>query len=264
MIESRGEDLVGADHYVEEAATSYFLARVRREIESYWFLYLSRRGYGLLLFSTLTATLISALVLVATIWRVVEYHGPVIYGYVSPINYNLMVNGNQVVYRHLDSVVIASRFFLLFAIVILVYSLIGLLTITRAYRASRLETIAQASIKPLRRQWASFALLSPIGAGLIVLLLFSILRVLAYDIIPHLPRTIFMAPTAARVYIYDPDVTYTWVIRYLAWRPIVFIILFAIAGFATLLSILYILYNPRLPVVKITRPRRVIAELKSR
>lgn len=264
MIKSFRQEQAIASSHREGATTQDLLYRVRREIESYWYLYLSRFGLALLLSSTLVGAFISLLVIVALTSRVVEYNGPVIYGYISPVDYNLRIDGDQATYGYLDSVVVASRLLLLLTIVVLVYSVVGFITTLLAYRSSRRSMMTSRIVKSIKRHWTSFSILSPMGAGLIVLLLFSILRVLAYDIIPGLHRTIYLAPSTGRVFIYEPHIAYSWVITRLAWRPLVFFILFALTGVATSLSVLYVLFTPRIPVVKVARPRKVITRLRAR
>lgn len=230
---------------------------VKKELESYWFIYLTKGGMIVLLFASVTSIFITVFSLVALTCNLVEYHGPVLYGYVSPIRYELRIDSAVLAYSNLDSVVLISRLFLLFAIVLLILSTMSLLLIIKAYTRPGQSSTDRRTINGVRRHWMSFVMLSPIGSGLLSMLLFSILRVLAYDIVPDLPRSIYLTSSTGRVYIYSPFAEYTWVMTDLAWRPMFFIILFILASIATVMTVIYILLIPRPPVTKISRPKKI-------
>lgn len=241
--------------------TSTIMSFVRKEIESYWFFPLTRRGKAIFLFAS-TISLVNTLIsLIALTHSLVEYQGPVLYGYVSPINYELRADGLTLYYNHLDSVVLASRLTLFLTILILVYSVTGFSTIMRKILLKQ-SSEDQAIIDMVKRNWIGFVLISPLGSGLLVMLVFSILRVLAYDIIPDLHRSIYIESITGRMYMLTPATRFTWTMTHLAWRPIVFIVLFAMAGSSALISVLYVLYSPKLPVVRVFRPHRVLSKFK--
>lgn len=262
-MRNSSEESPGNGLNVKGAVVSAYVTLVKKEIESYWFFHLTRRGTIVFLLVAITSVIIAFISLIALTTNLVEYYGPVLYGYVSPIAYDLRTNGLVLVYRHLDSVVLASRLTLLFTLVILVYDIVGFSTIMGTITKPKESSRALLVDRAVRRDWISFVLLSPVGSGLLIMLVFSLIRVLAYDIIPDLHRTIYVTSTTGRVYLSSPIIKYTWTMTNLAWRPMVFIILFIVASFATVITVIYVLLTPRQPVAKISRSKKVISKFKN-
>lgn len=158
-------------------------------------------------------------------------------GFISPLRYSIFVGGVSVKYPVLESMSIVSRLVLVFNILTLVLSIL-------TYYSTRVKF----------RTWIG---LLPVASGLnalILSLLYSILRVFVQDILAVIPHTVRLDNYVADFKIPPPEIQYTWT-YYLTRYSLVFLILNTILLFFTTSILLYLLINPKPPVLLKTRKK---------
>lgn len=132
-----------------------------------------------------SSTLAFVAVIASSVSRLVYYEGYTLSGWVSLLGYDLRVLGDKVSAPPLDSVSIIAA-------TAITISLAGL------------ALVAAATASWLRR-WeagvASFAASASVASALSLSLLYSLLRVVVYDVLPHLPARGSFLTTAGRLYL---------------------------------------------------------------
>ncbi|MEM4869953.1 MAG: hypothetical protein QW081_06160 [Desulfurococcaceae archaeon] len=209
--------------------------RIHREIQDYWFTRPGKLGLAFLAFSTAVSLVVSVFVVFALFNRVVVYEGEIVSGFISLLDYEIYLNGQRVMYPHLESIASISRFFLLFTLIVFSTSLLAL--------------------RGLFVKWRSWIALVPLSTGacaLVVALFYSLLRVLVFDVEPSLWYTVRAA--TGGLYLYPPRPYYTWIVQQLAWRPLILFLVYTILLALSAGTLFYVLILPKPPVAK-TRKR---------
>lgn len=208
--------------------------RLLDEVKSYWVI--RRRALRAIpLAGSALAFIISCLIVLVLISPIAYFNGPIITGAVYFMYYELYVRGSSARYPFLDSAINASRVAFVYAIVVAITGAISAIKLRRGQRA-----------------WASFSVVSSLAAALLILLLFSILRLFIYDAIPVIQYTVVIPLTGGVLYPSPPDVSYAWP-RALAAYPIFFFLLyFALISFSVITAII-LLYKPA-PLIRKIKP----------
>ncbi|MEM2197323.1 MAG: hypothetical protein QXE63_04670 [Zestosphaera sp.] len=210
--------------------------KVKREIQDYWFIRPGKLGLAFLAFSATASLSVSVFVIVALFSRLVVYKSEILAGFISLLDYELYLNGQRISYPHLESIVTISKLLLFFTLIVFSTSLLAL--------------------RGLLIKWRSWVALVPLSTGasaLIVALLFSLLRVLVYDVEPSLWYTVRTA--TGGLYLYPPRPIYTWIVRQLAWRPLILFLVYTILLALSAGTLFYVLILPK-PLVTKARKRR--------
>lgn len=222
--------------------TNLLIETARRELYQY-----TRVRPGLVLKSLIYASavltlLTSALSIYALANPIVVYEGLVLRGYISPLHYSLYVENRAVNYPHLDSVITISWLTLAYTTAVIALTAYALLGYKWWRTRSTLALLA----------------VSTISAYMLLGLVYSILRVLAFDIVPGLPATTYAAVIGGRLILDPPKTTYTWT-HQLSRNPL-FLAILSIALFLLGASLLLALaLTPRLPVSPVKKiPKKAV------
>jgi len=215
---------------------------VSEEIEWFWRVRLGKLARIYLAVSCLFCLFISTYTIVILFQPVVYYDGFALSGYIAPLYYNLRVAGSPVRYPFLDSLNIISVFTLVFAVINIILSVLGIIGYNKKWR-----------------HWIVF-IPSATGSGaLLVTLLYSRLRYTAFSAIPALPHTVMVTGmSTGRIFIEPSRPRYTWV-YYLSWNSTYFFILYNILVALTAGSLVILLLKPRTPVTPV-KPRKARGE----
>lgn len=190
------------------------------DVRSYWVV-----KKGVLRYIPLAGSIFSAIVscFVAMVLAspLAYFNGPIITGTIHFMYYELYVLGNGARYPFLDSATNISRVAFAYAIAVAITGLVSAIKLRRGQRA-----------------WASFSLVPPLAAALLVLLLLSILRLFIYDAIPTIQYTVIIPSAGGVLYPSPPSVDYAWP-RGLAKYPLFFFLLyFALVSFSAISSVI--------------------------
>lgn len=196
---------------------------------------------------TLTTSLLFIYVLSTPM---VEFDGLTLRGYVSPLHYNLYLDNKSASYPHIDSVVTISRLTLIYGLAIVALTLYALLGYKRWKTRSTLVLFAFSSI----------------SAYMFLGVVYSVLRVLAYDIVPGLPFTVYAVVKGGRLIPDPPLMSPTWT-YYLPRYPLIFVILsiaLFLVGSGLLVALALTPSPPALPVKRLPKKAVVVRSFTQR
>lgn len=211
---------------------------IRKELRSYWVMHSRLVLRILVLVSTTMSLIVSVFTLILLINPVVLYKGYILSGYVSPLRYELLVEGIRVKYPYLDSVNTVAWFTLVFTVFLMVFLMFSLI----AYRTSTRTALLLIG-------------LSNLIALLVFTLLYSLLRVLSTDIVPVLPTTVYALATGGRLMLDPPQAHYT-LSYYLPRNFTLFIVVYVVLAVLASLALVYLALTPTIPVTKNRRKNK--------
>ncbi|MEM4532349.1 MAG: hypothetical protein QXU89_01675 [Desulfurococcaceae archaeon] len=207
------------------------LEKIRDEIEWYFKIKPGRLMSIFMKTSSIINISVSILVFILFVQPMAYFNGFPINGYISPLKYELSIAGSVTKYSILESICIISW-------LILVFNVFSFLMSVLSFLSTRLLT----------RNWISLIPLTCYSNTLILTLTYSVMRVLAVDIIPILSLTVRFNMSTNVLKLNKIEIYYSWTYSLLK-KPYFFLATTIILIIIGTLTLTYLLIKPSEPVV---------------